>query len=94
MLNPTQKALSALSWRLLTQHTASDPELLLRTQSRQTQWDTFLRTHRHNRALTQTVGDLLDAESLLGEIRGEYQFFLGLQMGLELGGLNHFPEIS
>ncbi len=93
MLNPTQKALSALAWRLLTQHTARDPELILRTQSRQTQWDTFLRTHRHNRALTRAVGDLLDAESLLGELRGEYQFFLGLQMGLELGGLDTLPEL-
>lgn len=92
MLNPTQKALAALAWKFLVQHAADDPELAFRTQDCQTQWDAFRRTHRHNRPLIRDAGNLLDAESLLGEIRGEYQFFLGLQMGLELGRLDMFPE--
>ena len=32
-------------------------------------------------------GDLSDACCALAEYAGEYQFFLGLQMGLELGAL-------
>ena len=41
-----------------------------------------------DRALLQEVGDLSDAECALAEYAGEYQFFLGLQMGLELGALD------
>ena len=36
----------------------------------------------------QEVGDLSDACCALAEYAGEYQFFLGLQMGLELGALD------
>lgn len=41
-----------------------------------------------DRALLQQVGDLSDACCALAEYAGEYQFFLGLQMGLELGTLD------
>ena len=41
-----------------------------------------------DRALLQEVGDLSDACFALAEYAGEYQFFLGLQMGLELGALD------
>ena len=41
-----------------------------------------------DRALLQEVGDLSDACCALAEYAGEYQFFLGLQMGLELGALD------
>ena len=40
------------------------------------------------RQLLQEVGDLSDACCALAEYAGEYQFFLGLQMGLELGALD------
>ena len=40
------------------------------------------------RGLLQEVGDLSDACCALAEYAGEYQFFLGLQMGLELGALD------
>ena len=92
MLNPTQKALSGLAWRLLNQHAARDPELVRQTQTCKALWASFRRAHRRDSALIRAVSDLLDAESLLGEIRGEYQFFLGLQMGLELGGLDNLRE--
>ena len=41
-----------------------------------------------DRELLQEVGDLSDACCALAEYAGEYQFFLGLQMGLELGALD------
>ena len=41
-----------------------------------------------DRALLQEVGDLSDACCALAEYAGEYQFFMGLQMGLELGALD------
>ena len=41
-----------------------------------------------DRALLQEVGDLSDACFALAEYAGEYQFFLGLQMGPELGTLD------
>ena len=90
--NPTQKALADLVRQLLTQHTARDPKLRQLTQSCQTQWNAFRQTHRHNRPLIRAVSNLLDGKSLLGEIQVEYQFFPGLQTGLELGGPDRFPK--
>lgn len=34
------------------------------------------------------MADLADAEAALAEYVGEYQFFLGFQMGLELGAMD------
>ena len=41
-----------------------------------------------NRELLRQVAELADAEAALAESAGEYQFFLGLQMGLELGAMD------
>lgn len=39
------------------------------------------------------IADLLDAQAVLAEERGDFLFFLGLQMGLELGGLELQEEV-
>ena len=49
---------------------------------------TFRQLCGGDRELLQEVGDLSDACCALAEYAGEYQFFLGLQMGLELGALD------
>ena len=45
-----------------------------------------------DRALRQQVNDLVDADAVLAEYAGEYQFLLGLQMGMELGRINRLGD--
>ena len=53
----------------------------------------FRTQHPRNRALVRQVNDLLDAQGNQSEYEGEQWFFLGLQMGLELGGLDRLWEL-
>lgn len=93
MLNTSQEVLAEVARRILNQCAARDPELSLYTRDYQTLWESFCRRHRRNGTLTGAVGDLLDAQSVVHEVRGEYQFFLGFQMGLELGGMDIFQKL-
>ena len=43
---------------------------------------------RMDTSIPLTAQQLADAEAALAEYAGEYQFFLGLQMGLELGAMD------
>ena len=51
----------------------------------------LLSQHRQDKALLHQIDELLSAQQLYREYTGEYQFFLGLQMGLELGTLRAIP---
>lgn len=48
----------------------------------------FKEKHRNNRVLLAEMLDQVDTNLAFAEYRGEVQFFLGLQMGLELGELD------
>ena len=48
----------------------------------------FRRHHAGNRTLIHQVNDLMDAQSAVAECRRNFYFLLGLQLGLELGGVD------
>ena len=54
-------------------------------------YEELLSQHRQDKALLHQIDELLSAQQLYREYTGEYQFFLGLQMGLELGTLRAIP---
>ena len=61
-------------------------------QEYRTKWAAFLREHRHNRRLRQEVLRLLDLRGALEDGHDRIHFRLGLQMGLELGGIHILRE--
>lgn len=85
-MNDTLRILSGLA--LEFQRSQKDPPWARAEENYSRLQAEFLAKHRGNRALLRQADDLLSAQGLLCEYQAEFQFFLGLQMGLELGSLD------
>ena len=94
MRNKTQSILSDLLHRLRRDCIDYDPEVTLCRRDFQSLYEDFSRAHRDNPALLRAVDGLLDARAGWDETAGERQFLLGLQMGLELGGMDMLADFS
>lgn len=93
MKNDTLRILERLAARYQREKLARNPECQLLEQRCRTLEGAFLNAHQNDHALIIEVNDLLDAQTSLAEYRCEFQLSLGLQIGLELGGLDILREI-
>ncbi|WP_298024732.1 hypothetical protein [uncultured Dysosmobacter sp.] len=93
MKNDTLRILEKLAYRYQQEKLTTDPECQLLEQRRHILEGAFLNAHQNDHALIVEVNDLLDAQTSLAEYRCDFQFSLGLQIGLELGGLDILREI-
>ena len=92
MTNDTLDLLETIACERQQALDRTDPEQRALEQEYQTQWATFLQEHRHNRRLRQEVLCLLDLRGALEDGHDRIHFRLGLQMGLELGGIHILRE--
>lgn len=93
MRNDTLRMLEKLAYQYQREKLARDPECQMMEQHQAVLREAFLNAHQEDHALILAVNDLLDAQNLLAECRSDFNFFLGLQIGLELGGLDILREI-
>jgi hypothetical protein len=91
MTNPTLELLRQLSTHLVREWMARDTYGCELQAQVKTLDCAFKARHRHNETLIWEVNDLLDAYLLQVDYASEHRFCLGLQMGLELGGLQAMP---
>ena len=87
MTNDTLELLETIACERQQALDRTDPEQRALEQEYQTRWAAFLQEHRHNRRLRQEVLRLLDLRGALDDGHDRIHFRLGLQMGLELGGI-------
>lgn len=85
-MNDTLRILSSLAYEM--QKMRKDPQWTQLKKERDRLQREFEAKHRRNRQLLTQVDDMLSAQCLLAEYQAEFQFFLGLQMGLELDSLD------
>lgn len=88
MKNDTLRILENLIHQYQTERLAWDPEDRMLKARRQTLMEAFHTAHGDDHALILEVNDLVDAYTLLAEYRNDFTLRLGLQIGLELGGLD------
>lgn len=93
MKNDTLRMLEKLAYQYQREKLAQDPECQMMEQHQTALREAFLSAHREDHALIIEVNDILDAQNLLAECRSDFNFSLGLQIGLELGGLDILREI-
>ena len=91
MATQTIKLLETGADKLCRHREQYDPELREWVRREETLRQEFFQRHRRNPALRRQVLELLDAAGAVGCLEQEFYFRLGLQMGLELGGLDRFP---
>ena len=89
-MNDTLSMLRWLAEQIQRERLAQEPEWKMLQEEKERRRAVFREKHRGNHALIREVNDLLDCQSMLEECRREYQFRLGLQMGLELRELDGF----
>lgn len=92
MANPTLKLLRQLSQRMVRDWMHNDDGGCALLEHADALDRAFKARHRHNAALLWEVTDLLDAYLLQASVESERRFYLGLQMGLELGSLDLLPR--
>ena len=92
MTNDTLELLETIACERQQALDRTDPEQRALEQEYRTQWAAFLQEHRHNRRLRQEVLRLLDLRGALEDGHDRIHFRLGLQMGLELGGIHILRE--
>ena len=92
MTNDTLELLETIACERQKALDRTDPEQRALEQEYRTQWAAFLREHRYNRRLRQEVLRLLDLRGALEDGHDRIHFRLGLQMGLELGGIHILRE--
>lgn len=93
MMNKTQLLLLDTARRLAEEHETTNPERRQYRREFDSAYREFRQRHRRNKLLVQEVNGLLDARTGVEETEAEYHFLLGLQMGLEMGGLDALPEL-
>lgn len=87
-MNDTLRMLSGLARKLQRLQERKDPSWKQQAAVHDRLWEEFQKAHRQNAALLSQVDELLFSQGLTEEYRADFQFLLGLQMGLELGGLD------
>lgn len=87
-MNDTLRMLSGLARKLQRLQEREDPSWKQQAAVHDRLWEEFQKAHRQNAALLSQVDELLFSQGLTEEYRADFQFLLGLQMGLELGGLD------
>lgn len=87
-MNYTKGILSNLLLRIRRREARRDPAWRELAQSEEAAYRRLRKGCGRNRELLRQVAELADTEAALAEYAGEYQFFLGLQMGLELGAMD------
>lgn len=92
MKNKTLCLLDELTYRFQRDHADRDPELRAERQRSDTLYRQFCQQYGRDRQMFRQVVDLMDTQTRIGEYLGEFRFLLGLQMGLELGGLDLLKE--
>ena len=87
-MNGIMEVLLAYAERLARENLQRDPYY----QKRQIEWDalitTFRSRHSRNQTLMDEVNNLQDAHGAVLFLESDFLFFLGLQMGLELGRID------
>ena len=87
-MNETIKFLYRCLYQLEKDLLARDPEFKTRERDYDRLYQAFLTRHLGNQPLTHEIIGLLDAQASLEDHRAGFFYFLGLQTGMELGGLN------
>ena len=87
-MNNTLRLLSDIAWKKQLEKDRQEPEWRQLNERQEQMLTAFQQKHWGNRELIDQVDQMLDDVYTLGEFHGEYQFLLGLQMGLELGSLD------
>lgn len=87
-MNDTLRILSSLAWEIQKAQGADQPQWTQLEEKCARVQKEFWSKHRGNRTLLDQVDDLLTTQCLLSEYHAEFQFLLGLQMGLELAHLD------
>lgn len=87
-MSKTETILLNLLPRLRREYIDHHPEVALSRREFEEQYASFRHTHRHNPRLLNAVENLLESQTGWEEIDGDCRFLLGLQMGLELGGVD------
>ena len=85
-MNDTMDLLEDLVANLSRARLARDELYQRHTEERQARWAAFQETHPEE--LTNEVLELLDMDSDLDLTKYRLRFFMGLQLGLELGRLD------
>lgn len=88
MKNRSTEQLERMAHRFWQEQGRNDPEQRWYEEKYEALYRAFEKRHRRNTALQSDVADLLDAQGCVAEGECEFLFRLGLQMGLELGGLD------
>ena len=83
-MNNTLRLLSDIAWKKQLEKDRQEPEWRQLNERQEQMLTAFQQKHWGNRELIDQVDQMLDDVYTLGEFHGEYQFLLGLQMGLEL----------
>lgn len=92
MAKTAHMILADLARQLREQYIDRQPDVELCRRELDEICEKFRLDHRGNRALVYSMEEILGALAGLEDVRQEYQFFMGLQMGLELAGLDIFQE--
>lgn len=88
-MTPTVELMQNTALALCRQELAHDPEYLAARAEADALQAQFRK--QHPKALCARVLQILDACLALSAIEGDRLFLMGLQMGLELGGLDCLP---
>ena len=84
----TLKILEKAAWDIQRHNMRFDSDLRRLVEEEEELYCAFREKHRHNNPLIRQVNDLIDANYALGDACSEMQFYIGLQMGLELAALD------
>lgn len=88
MKNDTLCMLERIAYQYQREKLKKEPGYQALAQHQTALQEAFLNAHQDDHALILKVNDMLDAQNLLAECQNEFTFYLGLQIGLELGGLD------
>lgn len=87
-MNSTMEVLLAYAEHLAQKNLQRNPDY----QKLQTEWDTLRNTfrsrHSRNQVLMDEMNNLQEAHGSVLFLESDFLFFLGLQMGLELGRID------
>jgi len=92
MKSYTIDILEAAAREVCAHQEAWNPELRGWVQQEKHLRQAFFQKHQSNHTLRHQVLELLDAQSTVECLKQELYFRLGVQMGIELGSLDGFPQ--